>query len=1440
MKRKILKILLKVGLYFLALLFTALLLLQLPPIQNVIKNKILAQVNNQLNIPLSIDKIRLSFFDYLTVKNVFLGETKNDTLVYIKDLSVDIHLMDLLKKKVHIEQIKIKGLNTHLIKASADGILNISKAIKQSGTDEIKDSSDISEPFQFAIDRVVLTNIKFDYINEIDSVSLNTYLQLFDLKINDLNLTGQIYNINSLKVDGLWFNQTSNKKVLSENAVVEDTIQTSINIKLSFENAIDVNNLNVTIDDYYSNQHLNVNNTSLYLNPELIDIQHQNIKLKQFNISNARVHITEGRNNDSDQVNNKAFSFADLGWNIELNKFIVDKSSFIFNRYESIGNSTSDAVDLNNLHLQLSDIVLDSLHFAAKIDNLKLLYNKHLLLQHLSTSVFINKEKAIVDQFKIETEKSLTTMEGSLYYGSFQLLQDHIEDTKVQISLNTQLNSADVFKIIQQANPLKQNAEIKLKANVVGNLSRMRINQFCGEITSAFSFDLSGLVNNISDIESVGGKLKFNHIRLQSNEILSFLPDSLIPTSISLPDSILITGNTEGSGKLITSNIKLKSPKGNIDAQFHLDLDSMPEKEFFTTELFLQELDLGYLLQKEDTLQKVSLKGVVKGSTNQFQNPNIHMDFVVKQIGLLNYCYKKLLINGSYSNRYFKGNVKIDDENIGFVFDGEMNFKDSIPFVNANLNMNRANLKALNLLSDSTSINGKINVAVEGREWNHLNGSVLAQDIHYQTVDQNISLDSIKVGFQQKIDSSIYHLRLHHIYMQDTLLYNGVRVNAKVIGNKALFDYGLESASNNQNEKEDTLLHGFGEFNLQEDTMMIQTHLKWYQGLLTDPLSLHLKASQIKNQESTIYQLQAEGNQLKINAEGNLKNTKTNNYIDASVKIDSLDFSLIESLTHQFLNKFQGHLIGNINVSGEMNSPDINGFIAIKNTTINPVAVNTDFIIDDGRINVNKNKLSMDHLKIYDRDGNEAFMDGVANFTDFTNPEFNLKFEADQFLMLNKTESADGNYYGKVIADLNVLMKGNMQQPNIILTTDFNRESNFTYVVTSTSPKASDQDDVVRFITDSTDNNTIDTVYQDFTSANIKGLNITTNIGITDKMDVTLVTDPSSNEKLNIVGNGDLSLNIDPSGNQTLTGQYSIKKGAYTLRLYDVIKRDFTIKEGGYLTWFGDVMNANADISAIYKVKTNALSLMGATQNELNSSEYEVYNTTINVEVVMNLSGDLLSPDIDFDITLSDKNVNSNIESVITQLNNDESELNKQVFSLLILNRFSSNKASASTTVSYELENNARQSLSKLLSQQLNRFSSQYLKGVDVSFDIDSYNQMVQNKVNARTDVSVDVSQNLFNDRLKLTVGGNVAVEENKQTGSASSSDLTGDFELEYKISKDGTYRLKAFNTTEYEDELNGDVTKTGLSLLFIKDFMRFRDLFKTHKRNNKDEAEQK
>lgn len=75
-------------------------------------------------------------------------------------------------------------------------------------------------------------------------------------------------------------------------------------------------------------------------------------------------------------------------------------------------------------------------------------------------------------------------------------------------------------------------------------------------------------------------------------------------------------------------------------------------------------------------------------------------------------------------------------------------------------------------------------------------------------------------------------------------------------------------------------------------------------------------------------------------------------------------------------------------------------------------------------------------------------------------------------------------------------------------------------------------------------------------------------------------------------GQGSILLEYNSmDGDIKLYGSYVLEKGSYNFSLQDIITRDFSIKEGSRVSFHGDPMATNLDISAIYSLSANLLDL---------------------------------------------------------------------------------------------------------------------------------------------------------------------------------------------------------------------------------------------------------
>ena len=225
-------------------------------------------------------------------------------------------------------------------------------------------------------------------------------------------------------------------------------------------------------------------------------------------------------------------------------------------------------------------------------------------------------------------------------------------------------------------------------------------------------------------------------------------------------------------------------------------------------------------------------------------------------------------------------------------------------------------------------------------------------------------------------------------------------------------------------------------------------------------------------------------------------------------------------------------------------------------------------------------------------------------------------------------------------------------------------------------------------------------------------------------------------------------------------------------------------------------------------------------------------------EVHLNLTGDLMKPVIGFDITLPEKNYgvsNDIVQTVnikLDQLREQPSELNKQVFALLLLNRFvGENPFASSGSSPFSAGAFARQSASKLLTEQLNKLAENLIQGVDINFDVTSIDDYTTGERRNKTDFNVSLSKNLLSERLRVTVGSNFELEGPNQ--SSQQANLGGDVAVDYKLSKDGRYMLRGYRKNEWEGVVEGYIIETGISFIITVDYNRFAEIFRRKKAKN-------
>jgi hypothetical protein len=577
--------------------------------------------------------------------------------------------------------------------------------------------------------------------------------------------------------------------------------------------------------------------------------------------------------------------------------------------------------------------------------------------------------------------------------------------------------------------------------------------------------------------------------------------------------------------------------------------------------------------------------------------------------------------------------------------------------------------------------------------------------------------------------------------------------------------------------------------------------------------------------------LKVESETSSFQIEGNLKTNPAMHY-DFVADLSPLDLSILEPLVSTQVKNLSGLAKGKLHVKNNDNHPSILGNINLSNTNFLAVYLNNKFQIVNETISFTNTGIELNDFTINDEKENEASISGGILTRDYSEFNLDLQIAANNFQLLNTTIEDNDLFYGTVSADINAKVEGTKSEPKIDITAAVKNESEFTYVIPESSKNISERKGIIKFVDRDVQTDPFlaglpdtDTVITNFT-----GLNLTVNLDLANSALLNIVLDPRTSDMLSVYGNASLVVDMDQSGKLDLSGRYQITKGNYNFSFQNVAKRKFDIESGSSLIWSGDPLNAEVDIRAKHVVETSPLDLIVSQTTTTDKSQLNSYNQRLPFWVFLIMKGRMLEPDISFQLDMpEDKRsaLSGAIYAKLQDINTRESDLNKQVFALLILKRFISDNPFESQAVS-SFSNTARQSVSRLLSDQLNRLAED-IKGVELSFDIKSYENYSGEEVQGETKAQLGISKDLFNERLIVKLSGNVNLESGDNT-QTDVTDYIGDIALEYKLTDDGRFRITGFHTSDF-DMIDGELTETGVGLIYIKDYDTLGELFKSNKK---------
>lgn len=568
--------------------------------------------------------------------------------------------------------------------------------------------------------------------------------------------------------------------------------------------------------------------------------------------------------------------------------------------------------------------------------------------------------------------------------------------------------------------------------------------------------------------------------------------------------------------------------------------------------------------------------------------------------------------------------------------------------------------------------------------------------------------------------------------------------------------------------------------------------------------------------------------ELKVRSDSNMVDLKgtylwdQTDAIDAYIFADLRNIEILEIILKNYINDVQGHITVDMNVDGSLDNLNVDGALRLENTWFTLSKPKTRLGALNEVIKFDNHNATLSGFSIVDPFDNSVEVNGSLNSQDYNFLEYDLNLKTDNFVVINNPYTEEYRMQGILVVSSDIKLTGNSKNTYADALVTIKDTTNVSIINPPEEIELITNEGIVEFV----DPSEMDAQVQFNSSSlydslinSLPNFNLNSTIILQEGANLKFTIDPQSGDYIEASGTANLEFGYDRTGKVRLNGIYQISEGNYQLSFYDIVRKKFIITTGSNITWNGDPYTGDLNVKALHIIKTSSIGLIG---HEVGENEKALYRRALPYEVGIVIAGSVQKPEISFTLELpQEEKINyPALANKLSRLRQPEyeSELNKQVFGLLVLGGFIPESSDSELNQSLIATTAISNSVNSLLASQLNRFTSQYVKGVDIDVGLQSYSDYSTGTGRTRTAMDFRVTKRMLDDRLSFEVGGGMDITTDQSGPNTGSDNFRGDVAIIYDLTESGNKQLKGFNNETY-DIIYHQVRNTGVSLIFIREF---------------------
>lgn len=528
-----------------------------------------------------------------------------------------------------------------------------------------------------------------------------------------------------------------------------------------------------------------------------------------------------------------------------------------------------------------------------------------------------------------------------------------------------------------------------------------------------------------------------------------------------------------------------------------------------------------------------------------------------------------------------------------------------------------------------------------------------------------------------------------------------------------------------------------------------------------------------------------------------------NKELNLAISVQDTHIDFLNGFVDGFMGKVDGCVSGKVNVVGPFSDVNLIGDVdATANLSLR--ATRIPYHIENQRVAFRKGAFSFDGIALSDQYGNEGLLNGRLAHRNLANFTYSFDVGFHEFLLYDEKKFNSDKFYATVFGNGNLSVEGRDGHPMTInANVTPTRGSVFAY--DTASPDALTNSSFIEF----RNKQRVETEVQEDESYS-SDLYINFNLNLDNNCEIRLRMDNKPDGYISTFGHANIQARYYNKSGIQLFGNYNIDQGNYRLYLQDLIYKDLAMQPGSKVEFNGAPFDANLHLICHHTINSVPISDLTASRGVSQSNK-------VKVVCVLDITGNLDNMNFKFDLSLP--NVSDEMRQLVRSVISTEEEMNTQMIYLLGFNRFYPTGFASAETQGGTGTSAVNSLVSSTISGQVNKFistvmgkNSNWSVGTGIATGERGWKDL---------DVEGTLSGRLFDDR--LLINGNFGYRDNVMTNKGT---FIGDFEVKWRVKKNGKLFLKAYNQTNDRYFTKATLNTQGIGISFQHDFESWRTVF--------------